>query len=401
MDDPGIQSLRRSPFSGVGDISSVFSQLDSIASVPMSATEDLGVTPEVATYIQFGLANGDLRVPTPDTTVDLADITNKFPGWSFVQSSGTAITARWVATTAGGSVVFTMVAGSAGDDSYIEQIVPMSGASADLRGVSAVAAWATATISNSAEAYITAQYLTGDGSTTTGAATTGSVGASTLFGGNAYAVSVLPDTTGRIPTAAGYLRIRIGLRRAAAVVGATNVLTLGSSYLRPLQSSVYVLDQSDPTANAMWSLRAQSGVLDIAASTGSTPILLISSKLQMNSAVVMSGFIYASVTATKDDYSPTGWQTCSILVLAPDANRTITGFAAPTGSIEGTIRVIHNSDGAFNVTLSHADMASSANNRILGANGANVVIRPYGSVTLMWLPESGGLNLRWRMVSQV
>jgi len=400
MDDPGIQSLRRSPFSGAGDLGSVFSQLDSIASVPMSATEDLGVIPEVATYVQLGVSNGDFRVPSPDTASNLSDITNKLPSWSFVQSSGTAITARWVATTAGGSVVFTMAAGSAGDDSYIEQIVPMSGASADLRGATAIAAWASASISNSAEAYTTAQFLTGDGSTTTGAATTGTSLASTINAVGSMTVETLPDTTGRIPDAAGFLRIRIGLRRAAAIAGATNVLTLGSSYLRPLQSSVYVLDQTDPTTNSTWSIRASSGVLQIAGA-GTSDTLIIPQTLKMANAVVMSGIVWASVTATRNDYSPTGWQTCSILALDPDAARTITGFAAPTDSVIGTIKVIHNVDSTFSITLSHADAASSAGNRILGANGANVVIRPYGSVTLMWIGESDASNLRWRMVSQV
>ena len=54
----------------------------------MSATEDLGVTPEIVSFIRHGLLNGDFRTPPPDTTSDIDDVTNKLPGWSFVQSVG-------------------------------------------------------------------------------------------------------------------------------------------------------------------------------------------------------------------------------------------------------------------------------------------------------------------------
>jgi len=392
MDDPGIQSLRRSPFSGSGDLGSVFSQLDSIASIPMSATEDLGLTPENVSFIQNGVSNGDLLTPSPDATVNLDDITNKLPGWSFVQSSGTAITAKWASNV----ITFTVIAGAAGDDSYLEQIVSIDSATAAyFTATWAFAETAAPTTSNVIERYLKAAYLDSAG-TAVGSEVTYAVDCTSGFG---VLIATPGAGDGYTPTGALYLRLRMGLRRASAATSAVNTVVFSRAWITRSDSLLLLPDQSDVATYGVGYINQASGILTVSPGTGS--YVRLGDGVRMSGPLAFVSVRYANVTSTKDDYSPTGWQDCSILALNPDAARTITGFAAPTGSVEGTIRVIHNVDAVFSITLSHADAASSASNRILGANGANVVIRPYGSVTLMWLGESDGSNLRWRMVSQV
>lgn len=116
----------------------------------------------------------------------------------------------------------------------------------------------------------------------------------------------------------------------------------------------------------------------------------------------LSGVIYDTLTATKNNYSPTGWQDCSVLMLSPNAARVITGFAAPDDAVYGTVKVIYNESrtAGQTVTLNDEDGASSANNQIRGPNIANCVIRPSAGVILMWVAGSGG-NARWRVVSEI
>lgn len=89
-------------------------------------------------FINFGVYNGNFRVGPPQSlsNLDVATSTsgsNFLPGWRFVQSSNTTITAKIVQSGgvgSGSNVRFTAQAGIAsGHASYLEQIIDIGGSS--------------------------------------------------------------------------------------------------------------------------------------------------------------------------------------------------------------------------------------------------------------------------------
>ncbi len=132
-----------------------------------------------------------------------------------------------------------------------------------------------------------------------------------------------------------------------------------------------------------------------------TPYFLRSINLQ-NELVLRPE--WQGVGADHNDYTFTGWQDHTLIVLDPGASsRNITGFEAPTTGIEGTTKVIHNAatNGTSNIVLKHDSGSSSAANRIYGNNDADVTIRPHGGVVICWLSDGdGSTHLRWRVLSE-
>lgn len=102
--------------------------------------------------VQYGVYNGGFRVgpPDPSLAVDPAPTTassNFVPGWRFVQSSNTNVTASFVRSTvsaSGSNFRFTFDnTGSATDEAYLEQIVDVGGSSTATFADSLFAASAT------------------------------------------------------------------------------------------------------------------------------------------------------------------------------------------------------------------------------------------------------------------
>lgn len=101
----------------------------------------------------------------------------------------------------------------------------------------------------------------------------------------------------------------------------------------------------------------------------------------------------AQITATQNDYAPTGNATNTTWRLTSDISRPITGIA---GGTQGRILKLINSNAlgsTFNITLAAQNTGSSAVNRILSAT--DIVLRPGQEITLTynttdnrWLPES-------------
>lgn len=88
----------------------------------------------------------------------------------------------------------------------------------------------------------------------------------------------------------------------------------------------------------------------------------------------------------QNNYNPTGISTAQLINFSSDAARNVTGLQ---GGSTGRILVVSNV-GNFNITLVHQSASSSAANRFLCANSANVVIRPNGSVILCYLSAALG-----------
>ncbi len=340
MDDPGIQSLRRSPFSGAGDLGSVFSQLDSISSVPMSATEDLGITPEMVAFIRQGIYNGDFRTPPPDTTANLDDVTNKLPGWSFVQDVGTKVTAKWVSDGSGGSVRFALAAGTYTSDSgYIEQITPVAGLieSSVVYSIRAVHDGSSAPL----EPFLRTQYLDANG-VATGTADFG------LYSLVSPLVST-PNAEAGVPSDATHVRIRVGISQLT-----TSASDVDFDY-------IYMTDR----------------------------------------LVIPGVILYPTISFNENDYAPTGRFHSQVWVITPSgATRDITGISAIDVAV-GKVLWIYNFSSSNNLRLLHDDAGSSASNRIYTPNGVTVTILPRGGVMLMYFGESDGTAKRWRVLSEV
>lgn len=102
----------------------------------------------------------------------------------------------------------------------------------------------------------------------------------------------------------------------------------------------------------------------------------------------LGGLIAPTILSDQDDYSPSGLADTSILRVASDAPRTITGIA--TGA-NGRLLYVMNG-GSYPITLAHEDSGSTAANRFYLENNADAVIAPNSGVELLYCGDSS----RWR-----
>lgn len=123
--------------------------------------------------INFGVYNGNFRAgpPDPSANLDLASSTagsNFVPGWRFVQSSNTTITAqvRQIAGAgAGSNIRFTAGVGVAtGHASFLEQVIDIGGSAVGDNGNLIRLTSATNGSMNGLRIDLAAQYLAADGS---------------------------------------------------------------------------------------------------------------------------------------------------------------------------------------------------------------------------------------------
>lgn len=220
-----------------------------------------GFGPTWRRFITTGMYNSDFAAAPPDTAAVISS-PNPLPFWTFVQASGTAITMTSVADTANGSgrsIQVQMTAGAAGDDAYIEQVVPVATNQDQSYWYTAHGTWKTGATTSVAKVYTTAQYLKSDGSTTTGTAgsqeiTTTDIGATTLYQVGTSANAMVT------PTDAAYLRVRVGFKRDAAATSVTETLTLVETRVGSNRVSLYVPDNDSPGTYAPMALAQNGGI---------------------------------------------------------------------------------------------------------------------------------------------
>ena len=117
--------------------------------------------------------------------------------------------------------------------------------------------------------------------------------------------------------------------------------------------------------------------------------------LQLNTSVI-AGLGYTTISPTaiaaqQNDYSPTSWSGADVVRLTFTGSQTITGFSATATAVR---KFIQNVDTADTLTLANESASSSAANRITCPNGANLVIPPGGSVTIIY----DATSTRWRPI---
>lgn len=183
-----------------------------------------GVGPAWGRFFSTGVYNGDFFAETPTQASNIDNATNPLPYWSFVKSSGTAITAKSEADTAvasGNVIRWAMASGAAGDNSYLQQIIPVSGSPAQDESHTVIAeVWVRAGSVLGHDWYLSCVYLQNDGSTVIGSA----VEVTSARDGHPTAgIARLACTPAdSVPANAYYLRIRVGVKRDTAANGTTD-----------------------------------------------------------------------------------------------------------------------------------------------------------------------------------
>lgn len=221
----------------------------------------------VRRFIQAGVWNGDFALApvAPDSTITG---TNELPYWTFTEVSGTAIKFTSSADVSNGSgrvIKIDMAAGSAGDDAYLQQLVPVPTSRGQSYYFEAIATLQGGTLTGTA--YVQVQYLRADGSITGGSmenaalATTRDIPQKTVPAG----------PTLNPPTDAAFMRIRIGLRRGGAAVGATEQTQLVEVRVVFGPSEVLLPDLIVPSAAPVAATNS-SGTFLIDGRLGLTPV---------------------------------------------------------------------------------------------------------------------------------
>lgn len=106
----------------------------------------------------------------------------------------------------------------------------------------------------------------------------------------------------------------------------------------------------------------------------------------------------ATLTATTDDYNPTGFATCNMIRQDIDANnRQITGFVAPSAGVNRIIRINNINTSGFDLRFQHNDAGSAVANRLLLRDDANKTIKP-NETAIFWYDHTSS---RWRAYNRI
>lgn len=117
----------------------------------------------------------------------------------------------------------------------------------------------------------------------------------------------------------------------------------------------------------------------------------MSGSLTLPRGLALSGVVSpATITVDQDDYDPAGLSACSVLQLAADAARAISGLA---GGTEGRVLIVLNV-GSGTVTLRDDSVSSAAANRF--AFGGDIVLGPRHAALLRY----DGTAARWFAIAR-
>ncbi len=131
-----------------------------------------------------------------------------------------------------------------------------------------------------------------------------------------------------------------------------------------------------------------TGLLDMGSGNG-FELIQLAAVTELPGAVVFSGQqTPAQITATQNDYAPTGLSTAAALRLSSDAARSITGLA---GGRAGRRMALHNV-GSYAITLAEQDAGSAAANRF----AFRQVLLPGASIEV----EYDATSQRWRAIGK-
>jgi len=97
-----------------------------------------------------------------------------------------------------------------------------------------------------------------------------------------------------------------------------------------------------------------------------------------------------SISADKNDYSPTGWSGADFVRLLASAPHNITGLDANVTHLKKLVTNV----GSNALTFKHNSVSSSGNNRFDLASGVDYVLNPGACVLVVY----DAISLKWRKV---
>ena len=365
-----------------------------------------GFGPAHRRYLLSGFYNGDFSL-TPPSGGDI-NAANPLPFWT--SSVNTTINVRAEADSgaaSGNKVTFAVASGTAGDESYLEQLVPINGS----RGQSFAQVPILASLQPSnvtttqLRTFIRAQAIKSDGTTVTGSETTTSVVWNAYGAPTVYDLIAITQAT---PADAYFLRVRIGVERVTTGSD-TGTVAFSETRMAPGAAPIYLPDQSAPASYAHATMVKSGGLLQVQVPKGATPGSIISFTMDGP-----NGLITLSPSAgTPDGYldingrlvgRPDTTQTIIaaataigvdkyVQPISSDANYTLT--AAPTianGLADGQLVIIVNV-GSFTITLQDQGTLAGSNLRL---SAATVALGPRDSITLLYSSAIGD----WLQIAQ-
>jgi hypothetical protein len=230
------------------------------------------IDPRIADFIQYGVLNGTFSRGPFDSTANIDPINNPLPDWyGPVQVSGGAIQCSWVAdasSPSGYNLRFVVNPGAASDEAYVEQIVPFAGSRKRWGAMIARLAGNVVAVTGPGGGFTTPfsiALLGVSGSvlvtySTSGVVTDGLLGA--IVGMTASASST-----------AAFVRIRVGVLRAAAAASDTATVDISDVRIDRGMTRVVISDEADPATYAPAYILQTSGILQIVAANGTPPSL--------------------------------------------------------------------------------------------------------------------------------
>lgn len=192
-----------------------------------------------------------------------------------------------------------------------------------------------------------------------------------------------PVSSGGAPTDADYLvGTANGSLSAEIVVGTSPGGELGGTWASPTVASTH-----SGSAHIGDHTHAATGTGATGGGSTLSPILL--SSLQKVQYTLLAP---AQITASQNNYSPTGYQDYSFWYLDSSGAYDITGIGSPAAPANGTVLYLYNSS-ASTLTLKHESASSTAGNRLFLPSSADVAIVARAGVGLFY--NAG----RWRRFS--
>ena len=346
----------------------------------------------IVDYVAMGVLNGSFPLgPGLGLSTPIGS-NNTMPYWSGLHVvSGSSISATWERDSSGSdyNLRFTMAAGAAGDEAYVEQIVriPHSKAYTVVPATITYCPAALLGTAGSALAYISAQYLQVDGSTTTGGAKTTT---STLTAINAATNNDLTlraafvNTTGVVPLDAAFIRVRLGLGRDVAATSAAGSVDFTDARLLVGDIAQYFTDDTDPATYGAGRLIQSDGAFWVRpafATHTDRPYLL----LQTSPA---RAFLYGGPTGAAPYIQVDA--TSGDITLQPDTSlgsMTLPEQTAPGAPTSGYYAIYPKTDGIlYGKNDAGTEVAFS------GGGGATVTVRTSG--TADWTPDAASTVVR-------
>lgn len=231
-----------------------------------------GFNSGLAAQVTSGVYNSSFSIPPPFPTLPIDNDTNALPGWSLVNLVNATIAGWWIAdATAGSGGIFRWIStgAAAGDETYIEQLIQVSGTRDQETFHIPMAYEIIDSVSANMLWYISGQYLTSDQITTTGTAQE----VTNVWAGSAQVKLVTLVNAGVIPADAGWLRLRLGARATGAVTSET----ADFAYVKVLRGDrgVYLTDISSGGGIPPGSITQSISGIEIAPRLSTTTYLRI------------------------------------------------------------------------------------------------------------------------------